>query len=533
MKPIRFLSLFCLLSAIWSLSCRPSKSASEEVSLGKQAFDRRDYTTALKVFLPLARHGDPVAQDYLGILYENGQGVSRDYKEAANWYRMAAKQGYSDAQENLGSLYDNGRGVPQDYKEAARWYRIAADQGDPEAQIILGFDYENGRGVPQDYKEAAKWYRLAAEQGKSNAQNVLGIDYEHGLGVPKDDIQAHMWYNLSAANGWAKGAINRDRIAQELTPEQLAEAQRLALEWRPKSTKSLTFDVSEIDATPAPTATPHQMGESSETEPVKVRASDWFTSNAPNAATQELTPVQLAEAQRRALEWKPKDSKFLKFDGAEVSASPAPPSTTPNPATPPIPPRAPSTGPWTVVERVQSIQEAEARGLVRTSYRSLEGSSSGDSIILIVVKINGPAKLVLSIPPGLTLNSPSPSSQSMVISGLKGLDGGNGKYEPEQFVTLTDDKPARYVIEAYCAEFHKDNPSADKSDFQIAETADPVLACILNGARKDGLSVQGTQAAVWIHTDRIAFQEMNTRMAVGQREWSKAEIVASRCISSK
>jgi hypothetical protein len=117
----------------------------------------------------------------------------------------------------------------------------------------------------------------------------------------------------------------------------------------------------------------------------------------------------------------------------------------------------------------------------------------------------------------------------MVISGLRGRDSGNRKYTPEQFITLTDDKPVRYVIQAYCAEFHKDNPPPDRFDFQVAAQPEPVMACILDGARKEKLSVQGTQAAVWIHTDHVTFQEMNTRMDIGNGEWSKAEAVAARC----
>jgi hypothetical protein len=120
----------------------------------------------------------------------------------------------------------------------------------------------------------------------------------------------------------------------------------------------------------------------------------------------------------------------------------------------------------------------------------------------------------------------------MVVSSLKGRELGGGKYTPEQFVTLTDDKPARYVVEAYCAEFHKENPPPDKFDFQVAGAPDPILACILNGARKEKLSIEGTQAAVWLYTDHLTFAEMNTRMGITREEWSKAEAVALRCTTS-
>ncbi|MGD0777869.1 MAG: hypothetical protein ABSC05_34210, partial [Candidatus Solibacter sp.] len=69
-----------------------------------------------------------------------------------------------------------------------------------------------------------------------------------------------------------------------------------------------------------------------------------------------------------------------------------------------------SEGPgWKVVSSTLSIKDAENVGFVRTSFRNPEGSSSGDSVLLIVVKIGGPDRLVLTIPPGLLLKSPSPA----------------------------------------------------------------------------------------------------------------------------
>jgi TPR repeat protein len=95
--------------------------------------------------------------------------------------------------------------------------------------------YTKGQGVPQDYKEAVKWLRLAADQGESGAQFSLGLRYALGRGVPQDYVQAHMWYNLAAVGGDATSVKNRDLIAQKMTPAQIAEAQRLAREWKPKS----------------------------------------------------------------------------------------------------------------------------------------------------------------------------------------------------------------------------------------------------------------------------------------------------------
>jgi len=103
---------------------------------------------------------------------------------------------------------------------------------------MLGIMYANGRGVPQDYAEAMKWCRLAAEQGYARAQYMLGIMYANGRGVPQNDVQAHMWFNLAASRAPASErdeAIKmRNVAASNMTPEQIAEAQKLAREWKPK-----------------------------------------------------------------------------------------------------------------------------------------------------------------------------------------------------------------------------------------------------------------------------------------------------------
>ena len=113
--------------------------------------------------------------------------------------------------------------------------RTAAEQGDADAQYTLGVMYATGRGVPQNDGEAARWVRLAAEQGFAEAQGLLGTAYASGQGVPQDDIQAHMWLPLAAARtiGQAQGLVVgvRDDVAARMTPEQIAEAQRLAREW--------------------------------------------------------------------------------------------------------------------------------------------------------------------------------------------------------------------------------------------------------------------------------------------------------------
>ena len=152
--------------------------------------------------------------------------------------RQKAEQGDASAQLNLGALYYTGKGGPQDYAQARKWFLKAAEQGHSDAQFLVGAMYEKGEGGPQDYAQARNWYLKAAEQGHSDAQYNLGALYYTGQGVPQDYVTAHLWFDLAAsrAEGRKESADWRDRIAAKMTPAQVAEAQRLAREWKPKPT---------------------------------------------------------------------------------------------------------------------------------------------------------------------------------------------------------------------------------------------------------------------------------------------------------
>jgi uncharacterized protein len=66
------------------------------------------------------------------------------------------------------------------------------------------------------------------------SQSLLGMGYAVGRGVPQDNVSAHMWCNLAAAQGDQDAAKSRDDLATQMTPSQIAMAQQLAREWKPK-----------------------------------------------------------------------------------------------------------------------------------------------------------------------------------------------------------------------------------------------------------------------------------------------------------
>lgn len=177
--------------------------------------------------------------------FEDGLAAAQrgDYATAHRLWLPFAVLGNASAQHNLGIMYNKGQGVPQDYAEAVKWYRKAAEQGVAKAQYNLGIMYDKGQGVPRDYAEAVKWYRRAAEQGVAVAQYGLGVMYYKGHGIPLDYVQAHKWLNLAAATFTdkterEKAASNLDLMAGKMPPAQVAEAQKLAREWKQKGSAS-------------------------------------------------------------------------------------------------------------------------------------------------------------------------------------------------------------------------------------------------------------------------------------------------------
>lgn len=172
--------------------------------------------------------------------------------------KQAAQDGNANAQFNLGLMYLTGT-LPKDATEAEKWLKRGADRGDMGAQFILGCLYDTpervGVDAPRDAKQAVQWYRQAAEQGLAMAQFFLISKYREGDGVPQDYVQAYFWANVFAADpiGTGTRAVqpspearrasekfaalareSRDSVARFMTLEQIAEAQRLSREFRPK-----------------------------------------------------------------------------------------------------------------------------------------------------------------------------------------------------------------------------------------------------------------------------------------------------------
>jgi TPR repeat protein len=163
---------------------------------GIAAYWEEDYATALAQLRPLAEEGHPEAQFYVGYMAANGQGMERDEAEAVAWYERSAQGGWVKAQVNLARAYDEGLGVPEDQAAAARWYLAAAEQDHPRSQFTVATMYEQARGVDRDL------------------------------------IQAHKWFSIAAKQRYPGAKKGRRRVADEMTPKEIAEAELQVRLWK-------------------------------------------------------------------------------------------------------------------------------------------------------------------------------------------------------------------------------------------------------------------------------------------------------------
>ena len=163
------------------------------------------------------------------------EGRASAYRHGPAQARAPADQEDAGSQYGIARMYERGLDVPRDYGEARRRFLKAAASGDLLAEFSLGVLSARGLGAPKDYVEAERWFRKAAEGGLAAAEFNLGVLYAHGLGVPQDYVLAHLWFGLAAAQGEEGAKAALDEAAAIMAPSEIAEAERLANDWKPST----------------------------------------------------------------------------------------------------------------------------------------------------------------------------------------------------------------------------------------------------------------------------------------------------------
>lgn len=179
----------------------------------------KDYKMAVHyyVIIPFDSRFYADAKYNLGVLYEKEFGMQEHYiGQAIGAYYCSSMKGHHlalqklkeiaytgrnpYAQECLGKLYYNGEGVKQNYYFAKRYFEVAALQGKADSNEYLGIMYENGWGGEQNYQKAKDYYLQAIKQGKTSCLYRLANMYERGLGVRQSFYKALILYEKAFKN---------------------------------------------------------------------------------------------------------------------------------------------------------------------------------------------------------------------------------------------------------------------------------------------------------------------------------------------
>lgn len=203
------------------------------------AYDRANYASALRVWLPQAKQGDAQAQVIVGEIYEKGLGGLADSRLAAQWYRKAAEQGNSSAQINLGHMYEKGLGVERNLAEALNWYRKASGLDGTDLQFAsvtaaqVSSDYEKKlaelRQASESYQKQAESLRRQLNRAQQNyaAQQRNLQKLEHQLETTRQQLQREK--NKSDGDRQLIEKLERDLHSKQSSyNQQKAELMKMA-----------------------------------------------------------------------------------------------------------------------------------------------------------------------------------------------------------------------------------------------------------------------------------------------------------------
>lgn len=167
-----------------------------------------------------------------GLAYLAHQRSKGDELRGAQAIESAAFAGQPVAEYWLGILFEHGRGMAADASQALRWYQASALQGNVKAMDKLAVFYAEGWGTTRDYGEAARWFLRAAQEGFVDAEYNMGVLYERGLGVTQSLLDAYKWYALAAAQGDKESAARIEVLSSQMSDDDLASARQSASDFR-------------------------------------------------------------------------------------------------------------------------------------------------------------------------------------------------------------------------------------------------------------------------------------------------------------
>ena len=184
------------------------------------AHSRRDYATALRLWRPLADQGNAEAQYALGFMYDGGQGVRKITLGLQSGRASQPIKAIPSPSTTWGPS-TTAAWVPQNKAEALNGITLPPSAS-RWSQFNVGVLHRAGVAVSRTGSRLQVVSTLCRHDN-IGAQVYLVLCYATGLGVPQDNIQAYMWLSLAAARSDQYEISNRNRVAQQMTPD-IAEA---------------------------------------------------------------------------------------------------------------------------------------------------------------------------------------------------------------------------------------------------------------------------------------------------------------------
>ena len=187
-----------------SFAASPALAGFDE---GKKAYDKKDWTTAIRELRPLAEAGDDRAMIIIANMYEDGHGVIRSHKESMRLYKRAAtEKNNPQAMDAVGAMYISGIGVDQNLQTALQWFQRSALLGDQAGAFFYAtmlFQGNKGQQNPlkPDVYNAYKWYKIAATEKPDGSFTSVSAKMAKGIAAKmlkgdeaaKADSEAAAW----------------------------------------------------------------------------------------------------------------------------------------------------------------------------------------------------------------------------------------------------------------------------------------------------------------------------------------------------
>ena len=168
-------------------------------------------------------------ENFVGLCYRYGEGVSSNSQESVRWLVKAVRHGSAKAKCNLAEHFIDEGNLTNAFVLA----RSSAEDGFCRGQVLYGKMLLTGQGTHTNKKLAATLFKKAATQGDPAALCLLAVCHQRGDGMVMDKNEAIRMYGQVAkqTNSLLYATLAKSALACIYMDDKTAEGKQKALEW--------------------------------------------------------------------------------------------------------------------------------------------------------------------------------------------------------------------------------------------------------------------------------------------------------------